>query len=101
MFAAGGIAVVRTPYRAPRVNAHAERWVRSAREECLDHLLIAGEGHLRRVLDAYVDHYNQARPHQGLSQRCPVPMHDQQPIGAVRRRDVLGGLVHEYYRDAA
>ncbi len=72
VFAAEGIAVVRTPYRAPNANAFAERWVRSARAECLDHLLIAGEAHLRRVLREYVTYYNHARPHQGLEQRCPV-----------------------------
>jgi transposase InsO family protein len=101
VFAAEGLTVVRTPYRAPRANAFAERWVRSARQECLDHLLIAGEGHLRRVLTEYVAHYNRARPHQGLGQSCPAPLHEPRPSGAVRRRDVLGGLVHEYYREAA
>lgn len=63
VFAAEGVTVVRTPYRAPRANAHAERWVRTARAECLDHLLIAGEGHLGRVLATYVAHHNEARPH--------------------------------------
>ena len=71
VFAAAGIAVVRMPYRAPTANAYAERWVRSVRTECLDHLLIAGERHLRRVLTEYVAHYNQAHPHQGLTSRRP------------------------------
>jgi transposase InsO family protein len=101
VFVAEGLEVVRTPYRAPTANAHAERWVRSARAECLDHLLIAGEGHLRRVLAEYVAHYNEARPHQGLDQGCPVPLTASPPDGAVRRRDRLGGLLHEYYREAA
>ncbi len=100
-FASEGIAVARTPYRAPTANAYAERWVRSARAECLDHLLIGGERHLRRVLAEYVSHYNEARPHQGLDQRCPVPRTAALPDGAVRRRKRLGGLIHEYYREAA
>ena len=101
VFATEGVEVVRTPYRAPRANAYAERWVRSVREECLDHLLILGEGHLRRVLTAYVAHYNRARPHQGLGQQTPVPHDRQAGRGPVRRRDVLGGLLHEYDREAA
>ncbi len=101
VLAAEGLEIIRTPYRAPRANAYAERWVRSAREECLDHLLIAGEGHLQRVLAEYVAHYNQARPHQGLDQSCPIPLTPATPGGAVRRRDRLGGLLHEYYREAA
>ncbi len=100
-FAAEGVEIIRTPYRAPNANAHAERWVRSAREECLDHLLIAGEAHLRRVLTAYVACYNQARPHQGLEQRCPVALPAPVRDGPVRQRDRLGGLLHDDYREAA
>jgi len=92
---------VRTPYRAPNANAYAERWIRSARAECLDHLLIASEGHLRRVLTEYVACYNHARPHQGLEQRCPVALHAPARAGPVRRHDTLGGLLHDYYREAA
>ena len=101
VFAAEGFAVVRTPYRAPQANAYAERWVRSAREECLDHVLVMGENHLRRVLDAYVAHFNEARPHQGLGQGCPIPLTAAPSDGVVCRRDILGGLVREYYREAA
>jgi transposase InsO family protein len=101
VFAAEGIEVVRTPYRSPAANAYAERWVHSARAECLDHVLVAGERHLRRVLAAYVAHYNEARPHQGLDQRCPTPITVASSQGPVQRRDVLGGLIHEYYRVAA
>jgi transposase InsO family protein len=101
VFAAEGIAIVRTPYRAPNANAYAERWVRSVRTECLDHLLIAGEAHLRRVLTEYVAFYNQARPHQGIEQRCPVALPPPVRDGPVRRRDRLGGLLHDYYREAA
>jgi hypothetical protein len=101
IFTAEGVEVVRTPFRTPTANAHAERWVRSARAECLDHLLIANEAHLRRVLAAYVAHYNEARPHQGLEQGCPIPLMAAPPGGVVRRRDNLRGLLHEYYREAA
>ena len=101
VFAAEGVDVIHTPYRAPNANACAERWVRSARAECLDHLLIAGEGHLRHVLPEYIDYYNQARPHQGLAQRCPAALPAPVPEGPVRRRDRLGGLLHDYYREAA
>lgn len=101
VFATEGLEVVRTPYRSPTANAYAERWVRSVRGECLDHLLIAGEGHLRRVLAEYVAHYNEARPHQGLDQGCPIPLTPSPPDGAVRRHDRLGGLLREYYREAA
>ncbi len=69
VFAAEGIDIIRTPYRAPQANAFAERWVRSVREECLDHLLIVSEAHLRRVLSEYVEYFNHARPHQGIKQQ--------------------------------
>ena len=101
IFATEGLEVARTPYRAPRANGHAERWVRSVREECLDHLLIVNEAHLRHVLAGYVTHYNQARPHRGLDQQTPIPHVPSEPHGAIKRRDVLGGLIHEYDREAA
>ena len=101
VFAAEGVAIVRTPFRAPNANAIAERWVRSVRAECLDHLLVLGEAHLRRVLTAYADYYNHARPHQGREQRPPLERAPRSPQGPVRRRDVLGGLLHDYYRDVA
>jgi transposase InsO family protein len=101
VFAAEGVAVVRTPCRAPNANAYAEGWIRSARAECLDHLLITGEAHLRRVLTEYVAFYNHARPHQGLGQRCPVAIPPPERDQTVRRRDRLGGLLRDYYREAA
>jgi len=101
VFASEGLQIVRTPYRAPTANAYAERWVRSVRAECLDHLLIVNEAHLRHTLAAYVTHYNEARPHQGLRQQTPVPFAPRACAGPVRRRDVLGGLIHEYEREAA
>jgi len=101
VFAAEGVDIIRTPFRAPNANAYAERWVRTAREECLDHLLIANEAHLWRVLAAYAAYFNAVRPHQGLGQRIPLGQGPGPPDGPVHRRDTLGGLLHDYYREAA
>ena len=101
VFVAEGIAIVRPPYRTPTANAYAERWVRSVREECLDHLFIVNERHLRNVLADYVAHYNRARPHRGLGQQTPIPYARHDLHGPVGRRDVLGGLIHEYDREVA
>jgi len=104
VFRAEGIEIIRTPYRAPRANAFAERWIRSAREECLDRLLIVGEAHLRRVLREFVDYYNRSRPHQGIEQRCAIPIEQGHKVGQegpVRCRNVLGGIIHDYHREAA
>ena len=78
-----------------------DRWIRLARQECLDHLLILNEAHLRRVLEVYVGYYNRARPHQGLDQRTPVTPDRTRGSGSIQRRDMLGGLLHDYYRSAA
>jgi putative transposase len=101
VFAAEGSEIVRTPYRTPTANAFAERWVRSVREEVSDKLLIGNQAHLQRVLSEYVDYFNQARPHQGIAQRCPIPIERGKRSGAVKRRDVLGGSIPNYDRDAA
>jgi len=80
-------------------NAIAERWIASARRECLDRMLIAGERHLRLVLGEYVDHYNSHRPHRALHPSPPaVRVHPPAPCANVRvmRRDRLGGLIYEY-----
>jgi transposase InsO family protein len=102
VFRTEGLTVVKTPVRAPRANAFAERWVGTARRECLDHILIFGRRHLERVLGAYAEHYNRARPHRSLELRPPDPGLDSGvvPKTKVRRRDVLGGLIHEYRRSA-
>jgi len=92
--------IVRTPFQAPKANAMAERWVRSIRHECLDHLLILNQRHLLRVLREYTTYYNAARPHQGINQQAPIPFSNPQR-GTVHCRDVLGGILHDYYRDAA
>ena len=94
-------STVLTPFRAPNANAVAERWVRSVRGECLDQLLILNETHLRRVLTEYVDYYNQSRPHQGLQQQAPIPFQPNNHHGPVYCRDVLGGIIHDYWREAA
>jgi putative transposase len=101
-----GAEVIRTPIRAPKANAYAERWVQTVRAECLDWTLVLGRRHLLRLLRAYVRHYNQQRPHRGLALAVPE-VRDQgwgsMPIrpGEVRRRDLLGGLIHEYHGVAA
>jgi putative transposase len=102
VFTAEDVTIIRTPVRAPNANAFAERWIRSVREECLDRLLILGEWHLRRVLAEYVTYYNHARPHQGINQQCPTPlMGSAARDGPIERRDILGGVLHDYYRRAA
>jgi putative transposase len=75
--------------------------VRSVREECLDKLIILNERHLRRVMREYVEFFNTARPHQGIDQQIPIPPTGHQTDGPVRCRNVLGGIIHDYYRDAA
>ena len=101
VFTAAEVTIIRTPVQAPNANAVAERWIRSAREECLDKLLILGARHLQRVLTAHVDYYNRARPHQGIDQRCSVPLETAARDGPIERRDILGGVLHDYHRRAA
>jgi len=99
-----GIKVLKTPYHAPRANAICERFLGSARRECLDHVLILHEKQLHRVLRAYVDYFNEARPHQGIQQR--VPQGEVCSVPSDQRGDriisipVLGGLHYEYRRVA-
>jgi putative transposase len=102
-FTAIGMRIVKTPAQAPRANAIAERWIASARRECLDRMLIAGERHLQLVLGEYADHYNTHRPHRTLRQSPPVGRPVPPAEGAcirVVRRDRLGGLIHEYAQAA-
>jgi transposase InsO family protein len=101
MLASVGIDAVQTPVASPRANAFAERFVRTVREDCLDHILIVSRRHLEAVLSEYVRHYNQTRPHRGLGLEQPLPRAKQSGTdGRVIRRDVLGGLIHEYERAA-
>ena len=101
VFTTEALTIIRTPVQAPNANAFAERWIRSVREECLDKIVILNERHLHRVLRAYADYYNHARPHQGIDQCCPVPLESSARDGPIERRDILGGVLHDYYRRAA
>jgi transposase InsO family protein len=103
VFRADGARIVRTPVRAPQANALAERRVGSVRRECLDRVLIFGLRHLEAVLRVYIEHYNQHRPHRALGLTPPageprviVPFAAPESRLRVRRRDRLGGLIHEY-----
>jgi len=102
VFAGNGTRVIRTPVRSPRANAFAERFAGTLRRECLDHVLILGQQHLRKVLAEYARHYNGHRPHQALQQESP----QRQPSQAIditariERRQVLDGLITEYRRAA-
>jgi putative transposase len=102
VLASEGVRIVKSPLRAPRANCYAERWVRTARTECRDRMLIYNQAHLRAVLRAYEKHYNGHRPHQSRQQRPPD--HDDQVVipldRPVKRRKVLGGVINEYYRAA-
>lgn len=106
VFRLEGIRVIKAPVRAPRARAHAERWVGTLRRECLDRMLILGRRQLEHVLRAYAEHYNTHRPHRALDQRPPLakpppreyraPSDARPRLDRLRRRDRLGGLLHEY-----
>jgi putative transposase len=95
-----GIEILKTPVHAPRANAICERYLRSVRQECLDHLLIFGEKQLQRVLNDYVAYFNRARPHQGIGQQIPEPsrsaLSSHQAGEKVIALPVMGGLHHDY-----
>jgi len=97
-----GVRIVKTPIQSPRANSLAERYAGTLRRECLDHLLIYGERHLRRVLAEYAQHYNEHRPHQSREQRPPLHQ-PSQPIditARIKRRQIIHGLISEYRRAA-
>jgi transposase InsO family protein len=102
VFAGADMRIIRTPVRAPRANAIAERFIGTLRRECLDHLLIIGPRHLDVVLREYVQHFNAHRPHRSLDQRPPAGGTPPRSDTTVRplRRDRLGGLIHEYVQVA-
>ncbi|MDQ2910935.1 MAG: integrase core domain-containing protein [Actinomycetota bacterium] len=101
VFRSEGVEIIRTPFRAPKANAFAERWVGTVRRECLDWILIVSRRQLEHVLRVYVDHYNAHRPHRALRLTPPTPerrlrLVSPAPPDHIRRRDRLGGLIHEY-----
>ena len=106
VLSAAGIEVVKIPPRSPRASCYAERWVRTVRSEVTDRMLIGGLQHLRLVLGEYAEHSNQHRPHRARSLRppdhlpsTPAPVVDL-TAARIQRRNVLGGLIHEYQRAA-
>ena len=102
VFTAADICIIRTPIRAPRANAIAERFIGTLRRECLDHILITGPRHLDAVLREYLQHFNAHRPHRSLNQRPPAGGTNRRSGATVRplRRNRLGGLIHEYVQVA-
>ncbi len=108
-----GLEPVRTPYEAPNANAFAERWIRSLREECLNHLIIFGLDRLQYVLDKYKDFFNQHRPHQGIGNCVPEQLGHQMGGNAqdfdsnsvytsdIQCHEFLGGLLKSYIRRVA
>ncbi|GAA1965479.1 integrase core domain-containing protein [Catenulispora subtropica] len=105
-FASIGIDTVLTAPQAPRMNAIAERFVRTIRAECTDRMLIVGEHHLWSVLQRYIDHYNNGRSHQGDGMQLRAPSDDRNvipfpaPASRIHRTSVLGGLINEYHTAA-
>ena len=106
VFQAAGTTIVRTAVQAPRMNAICERLIDTLRRELLDRILILNQSHLRAVLTDYQEHYNTARPHQGIGQRVPdgdpAPRVTATDPGTcqIRRKPVLSGLINEYERAA-
>ncbi len=102
VFVGSGVRIVKTPVRSPRANSFAERYVGTLRRECLDHLLIHGERHLRTVLAEFESHYNHHRPHRGRSLHPPT--HDPgkaiNMTARINRRTTVSGLINEYHRAA-
>lgn len=100
MLRSEGLRVIRTPARAPNANAYAERVIETIRAECLDWTLVWGRRHLDGTLRTYADHDNRQRPHRALALASPVAAGEPIPVDPrqIRRRDLLGGLIHEYVR---
>jgi putative transposase len=94
IFTSEGIRILRTPVRAPRANAIAERWIGTLRRELLYRILIVHCRHLEHVLTEYTTHFNQHRPHRALHQAAPLRLLPP-PDLHLQRRDRLGGLIHE------
>jgi len=102
MLADSGIQSVKLPPRSPNLNAHAERFVRTIKEGCLDQMIFFGEDSLRLAIYHFILHYHLERNHQGLDNRLIVPIGAVgEKMGSVQRRERLGGMLSYYYRDAA
>ncbi len=97
VFESEGLHVIPSPIRAPNAIAYAERWVRTVREECLDHILILNQRHLQRVLLEFINDYETARPHQGMAQQTPIPRPTATKTGQIKPHKVLGGIINDYY----
>jgi len=95
-----GIRVLLTPYRAPNTNAHAERLVGLIKEECLNRVIPFGERHLRRTIAEYVEHYHRELNHQGIENALIAGASATNPVGLIRRRPRLGGVLKHYERAA-
>jgi len=92
-----GVESVRLPHRSPNLNAYAERYVRSIKDECLNQFIFFGEKHLRHVIDEYIDHYHSERPHQGIDNSLIESRSFQyQSTATIERKDRLGGLLRSY-----
>jgi putative transposase len=100
VFASEGITVVKIPPRSPNCNPHAERFIRSARQECTDRVLLFDRGHAEKILHDYAHHFNSHRPHQGRNQLAPNDDPNVIPLPAARieRRQAVAGLINEYHR---
>jgi len=96
-----GTKPLRLPYRSPDLNSVAERWILTARTECLDRIIVLNERHLRWALDGFVRYYNERRPHRTKGLQLLSGGADSSQVGQVARRPVLGGLINDYYRKAA
>lgn len=94
VFRTEGTRILLTPRKAPKANAHAERWVRTVRRECLDHFLVFSRRHLDQVVGEYVEHYNRARPHRSLGLQAPEPL----PPTPVRQGDSTASLQRQTWR---
>jgi transposase InsO family protein len=97
-----GVQPIRLPPRSPNLNAYAERFVWSIKEECLNRVVVLGESHLRLIVQEYVEHYHGERNHQGLdNQLLEWALSPVNPDAEVRRRERIGGLLSYYHREAA
>jgi len=102
MLASVGVKSIKLPPKSPNLNAHAERFVRSIKHECLNRIIPIGESHLWRAIDAYVEHYNHDRPHQGMDNLVLDPLFKpSEPKGKIICDEQMGGVIRSYRRAAA